>query len=956
MYLKNYLKISTALLLGAILLSTITFANAQQPSVSRGTYLKAVFLDSTNREPVEFGTLSARNIANSKLVKYALTDEKGVAVINGIQRGTWDVKFEYMGYKSKSFTIEIKQGANDLGEILIQPDISSLEGITVTAHANAMQVKKDTIEYNAAAYKINDSDMLEELLKKLPGVEIDSDGNITANGKTIKKIMIDGKTFFLDDPSLATKNLPAKIVNKVRVVERKSDQARFTGIDDGEEETVIDLGIKPGMMNGWFGNLMGGYGTKERFETGAMIGRFTKTTQISFIENGNNTNNRGFNDVASSMMGGMRGGGMWGGSGINRSWMGGLNVNTEALDGKMKLSGNYMYSNNKKEVERRQEKETFLSEENSQRNLENGAEESTTYNHRAAAEVDYSITDNTSILFRPRFNIGGGDFLRTNDFSTYRNDTLTNSGLSSNSGKNDFTSTEGMLLLRQRLGKPGRTISFNFNYSYSDNDLDGYNRSETKFYTNRLNADGSYTPVETSSTVVDQLYLQNENTYSLRGRVSYTEPLGRNYYVEGSYQYSYKKSTSDKDTYNMDANGEYTILDSEYSSHYKNIFINQRAELNFMKREEKYSLTVGASMQPATTKSYGRTDRDTSYSVVNFAPSARFDYNFSENKMLRVRYRGRTSQPSINQLMPIPDNSNPLRISLGNPNLNPEFSHNLGVEYRTNNMKKQSWVGIMMNASYTTDKIVSRISYDDQGVQYVKPYNDNTGIYNVDMGAMMNYRLWNSNFSLSSFGNASFGNGVNYTTITSGDDAQTGLAQEGVKNVTKSLRIRENLRVTFRNNFMELSAGGRINYQNAWYTVKSLSKAETWTNAVTGSANVNIPGGFNITSDISRTFYIGFDEGYNDPVTMWNAELSKTLFKGNATLRVKIYDILKQEKTTTRTTTENYIQDVQTNALGQYVMFSLVYRFGKFNGSDMRRMGHPGGRRGPGGPGGPGRR
>ena len=489
MYRRNFFKIKS-LLLWAIMLSAVIFANAQQPQTGRGTYLKAVFLDSTNREPVEFGTMSAHNSANSKLVKYALTDEKGVAIINGIQKGKWNVKFEYMGYKPKSIDVEIKQGANDFGEILIQPDVSSLEGITVTAHANAMQVKKDTIEYNAAAYKINDSDMLEELLKKLPGVEIDSDGNITANGKTINKIMIDGKTFFLDDPSLATKNLPAKIVNKVRVVERKSDQARFTGIDDGEEETVIDLGLKPGMMNGWFGNLMGGYGTKDRFETGAMIGRFTKTTQISLIENGNNTNNRGFNDVASSMMGGMRGGGgMWGGSGINTSWMGGLNVNTEVLDGKMKLSGNYMYSNNKKEVERKQDRETFLTEENTQRNLENGAEESTTYNHRAAAEMDYSITDNTSILFRPRFNVGGGDFVRTNDFRTYRNDTLTNSGLSNNSGKNDFTSTEGMLLLRQRLGKPGRTISLGLNYSYSDNELDGYNRSETKFYTNKLNAE-----------------------------------------------------------------------------------------------------------------------------------------------------------------------------------------------------------------------------------------------------------------------------------------------------------------------------------------------------------------------------------------------------------------------------------------------------------------------------------
>jgi hypothetical protein len=253
--------------------------NVDDPQVGtkeKGTYLKVVVLDSLTREPIEFATLSAKYVGDSNPRKYALTDAKGVVVLQDMPVGRASLHFEFMGYNSKDFKFDIKKGANVYGELLVSEQVNMLNGVVVTGVANPIMVKKDTIEYNASSFKVNDTDMLEELIKKLPGVEIDSDGKITANGKEIKKIMIDGKTFFLDDPTLATKNLPAKIVEKVRVVERKSDQARFTGIDDGEEETVLDLGIKAGMMKGWFGNVAAGYGTQDRFESGAMIGNFTK--------------------------------------------------------------------------------------------------------------------------------------------------------------------------------------------------------------------------------------------------------------------------------------------------------------------------------------------------------------------------------------------------------------------------------------------------------------------------------------------------------------------------------------------------------------------------------------------------------------------------------------------------------------------------------------------------------
>ncbi len=936
--LRRYLLSGLLFLSGLLICSSYlhgqpaSSAGSQAPAEQRRNFIKVVILDSLTKEPIEFATVSAKYIGETQPKKYALTDSKGAVVLDGLRIGRVTVAIEYIGYKRKAFSQDIKRGENDLGEILLQEDVNMLNAVVVTDVANPIVVKKDTIEYNASSYKVNDTDMLEELLKKLPGIEIDSDGKITHNGKQINKVMIDGKTFFLDDPQLATKNLPAKIVNKVRVVERKSDQARFTGIDDGNEETVLDLNIRPGMMNGWFGNVMGGYGTQERFQFAGMIGRFTDKSSVSVIANGNNTNNRGFTDLAASMMGGMRmggGRGMFGfsGNGITTSWMGGVNANTQVLDGKMKLSGNYMYTGSEKEVTEKKSKQTMLTENDVLYNNEYGEDNTRTDGHRVGGEIDYSISDNTSILFRPRINIGNGTFNSHNMFSTLNNTDSTNRGYSRSWGDNDSRSINGDLLFRQKLGKPGRTLSLNLTYGYSDNEITGYNYSNTYYFKND------------SLAIIDQKYDQRDKSNSVGGRFSYTEPLGKNFFIEAAYRYNYKQTNSDKDTWNKDTQGNYNQLDSAYSSHYENIFITQQAELNFMKQADKYNLTIGAGMQPSTTKSMGR-GKDTTYSVINIAPSARFDYRFSDSKFLRMRYRGRTSQPSVSQLLPIPDNSNPLQITVGNDNLNPEFTHSLSAEYRTNNRETFSWFSVSANASYTSDKIVNKKYYTPEGVQVTTYENTSLPVYSASGHIIYNSKIAKSNFSVSSFTMVRFGNGISYVL-----DREASNTKNYVENITRTFSVTENLRFTYRNDFIEVIAGGRAGYQNAWYTVSSMDKVSTWTNSVTGSVNANIPGGFNITSDIEHTFYYGFDQGYGKPVTVWNAELSKTLFKSAATIKVKIYDILRQARNTYRTTSENYVQDVENNTLGQYVMFSLVFRFGKFSGSDVRRMGPPGGMR-----------
>ena len=376
--------------------------------------------------------------------------------------------------------------------------------------------------------------MLEDLLKKLPGVEVGEDGSVTSNGQTISKITIDGKTFFLDDPSLASKNIPAKIVEKVKVVQKKSEQAQFTGIDDGQEETVIDLSIQKGMMNGLFGNVMagGGHDWPEntssdlvdnngdwRYQGAMFMGKFTEKSQLSIILNGNNTNNRGFNDMSGSMMRSMRGGGGgmgrgsggWGSSnGITSSWMGGINGSWDLFDDKMELGANYLYNNTKTDVQEKSSKTTYLDDGSRLIYNNDGFSTNNSQGHRIGMRLEHKFSEKTSILFQPQFNFGKGNFTEFSDFDTYgqasetAGSTLKNDGFNFNNGNNDNWTANGFLLFRQRLGIPGRTISVNVDYSFSNNDLEGLNQSLTRNY----NLDGTVD----SDDIVNQWFEQNSKS------------------------------------------------------------------------------------------------------------------------------------------------------------------------------------------------------------------------------------------------------------------------------------------------------------------------------------------------------------------------------------------------------------------------------------------------------------
>ena len=983
------------------ILISVLFA-AVVPAFAQNSFtVKLKLVDSKTDEPVGYATASLTVKGEKSAAKYVLTNGEGEASIAKVKKGTYVLKAEIMGYKTYEKEVAVEKNL-DLGVIKMEEDVKVLDAASVSAVGNPIIVKKDTIEYTASSFKTSDNDMLEDLLKKLPGVEVNSDGSITANGETISKITIDGKTFFLDDPQLASKNLPAKMIEKVKVVEKKSDQAIFTGIDDGNEETIIDLSVYKGMMNGWFGNLMAGGGhdipdpgyyndettflnSGWRYQGSGMVGNFKEDSQISIILNANNTNNRGFMDMAGSMMAGMRGGGggmgrgmggFGGGNGETSSWMTGLNGSFDLFDGDMELAGNYLYNGSDTRVKEESSKITYLENGSRLLNDNSGFSQSGSQGHRFGIRMDHEFSKNTSLLFEPQFNFGSGSFSEYSDFSTRTamgaDTTRTNDGFTNSFGDNNNWSTSGRILLRQRLGKAGRTLSLNANYSFSNNKMDSYNQSLTNVYA------GSNDPV--SRDIVNQYYDQNTNSSSVTARLVYTEPLTQYLFLEGSYQYSWSLSKSIKDAYNaldtqingntMTQNGFDTANpDPVYSSSILNRNIRHQAGVTLSWQKDKINAQVGfrALPQNIVNETNGKPYEN---KVVNWSPTARIRYQFSDFSNMMFNYSGSSSQPSTSQLMPVPDNTNPLNISLGNPYLKPYFNHNARLNFGYTNRQTFTSVNTDFSGGMVQDAITNAQWYDEAGVQYSIPVNG-PGTGNVSGRVMVNSPLGKSNFSIMSMTNARYNQSTSYIgtgalnsdkyydaanayfdyELFHADFPDLGKTDAFTVNKIQSMNLMQMLRLTYRNDFVELIAGGRTNVSKSWYTLESANQKATWNNNVSFEMNWTLPFGMNVISDLNYNWYNGYTT-QQEPEFILNAEITQLLFKNTCTIALRAYDILNQAKNLSVTDASNYHQEVRNNTLGRYIVVSFTYRFGTFGGRRGPMGGPGGGRPGGGRPGG----
>ena len=950
--------------------------------------------DASSGEPVGFATVSLTPEKGN--AKYALTDHDGKGTIEKVKSGKYTFKAEIMGYKSYEKAVEVGKEATDLGVIKMELDQEVLDAASVSATGNPIIIKKDTVEYNASSFKTTDTDMLINLLKKLPGIEVDDSGTITANGETITKITIDGKTFFLDDPQLASQNLPAKMIEKVKVVKKKSEQAEFTGIDDGNDETIIDLSVQKSMMNGVFGNVTGGVGhdipSKEndmndwRFTGNGMVGRFTDSNQLSIIANGNNgAGGMGFTNMGGNMMGQMMGGGrgmggfgggMGGfGGGITTSWMGGVNAAADLLDDKMEFSGNYMYSGSITESLNESYQENYydgwtqIQETVNTSNQRNNG-------HRVGVRLDHKFSDNTSILFQPQFNYSQGGYNQTQVFDTWKdlkNDAnKASNGFSSNYGLNNNWSANGFLLFRQRLGMPGRTLSVNLNWTLSNNHSDGYNQS----LTNTLSG------FNAGAAVVNQRVDQASRTQNAGARIVYTEPLGGGFYVEGSYQYNYSQSNSNKDVYNS-KEGDFKIdeekhtmeylgdgsYDDAYSNKILNRNINQSAGLAFMYQEGDVRAQLGITANPQHQHNETTGHEPTDIKVLNWAPRAMLFYDFNDNANIRINYNGRSGQPSTSQLMPVLDNSNPLSMTLGNPYLTPYFNHNGRIELEYSNRATFFTARLNLQGGMNQNPIVNA-AWNENGRQYSFPVNGKN-TYNGGARIMINAPIAKSNFSISNNSNINYSMSTSYvgaSTLSTKDfwnedmssfdyekfhNAHSDLNNDKdfIVNSTRTLSVMERLNLNYRSDNFEVRVNGGTRFNKPWYSVKTTGNTEnvTWNNSVGGSINWTIGyTGLTFTTDANYNWYNGYQTDQPSRL-IWNAGLQMPIIYNSATIALNAYDMLGQRQNLSRNETGNYLSESRSLSIGRYVILSFTWRFGTFGGRNGRMGGFGGGRGGFGG-------
>lgn len=670
------------LMLLMILFSPMAFA--QQSGVN----VTGSVVEQGSDTPIEQATVRLLNVKDSAMVRGVVSARNGSFTLKNVKKGSYLLHITFIGYDPLYQPLQItgKKNPVNVGKLELSDGAIELGEAVVIGKAPEVTVRNDTVEYNADSYKVTEGSVLEDLLKKMPGVEVDSEGKITVNGKEVKKVMVDGKEFFSDDPKVASKNLPAKMIDKLQVLDKKSDMAQMTGFDDGEEETVINLTVKPGMKQGWFGNAYGGYGSKDRYEGNAMVNRFVNNDQITFMGGANNTNNMGFSDLASTMFSGMGGGGgrrggFGAGSGITSSGNAGLNFSKEFKPDKLTLGGNTRYSHSDNDARSKSDRQNILPGDSSSYDNSEAMSRTKSDNFGVDFRLEWKPDTMTQLIFRPSFSFSHSMNDNFSDATTLDNERDTvNTNKSSNYSESNGYNLNASIDFSRKLNNKGRVFSATLSGGNSDSYSDGMNRSDIVYF-NQTDA--------LKNSIIDQRSRYDNKGFNYRAYVSWVEPIGHNNFIQATYSISQRKQEALKNVYNQDADGIYNVLDSAYSQSYRNNFISQRASLSFKSQRAKFNYTIGLNLDPSYSSSENFVG-DTTLSkitrkVVNLSPMAQFNYMFDKRTNLRIMYNGRTSQPSMTQLQPVADISDPTNITIGNPDLNPRYTNNVFIRLFVSN-------------------------------------------------------------------------------------------------------------------------------------------------------------------------------------------------------------------------------------------------------------------------------
>ena len=927
--------------------------------------------DYETTEPIIAATIQLLSMPDSTFLSGATTDLKGLFELESrLPKGNYAVKVSFVGYgdEFRNFMVTEDTRRVRLDSIRLKTDALLLKEAVIEAQMAQVQISEDTVIFNAETFRVAEGSMLEELIRKLPGYEVESDGTVKYNGKTVSKILVDGKEFFSEDKSIAMKNLPANMVKKVKSYEKKSDLAEITGIDDGEEELVLDLTVKENAKKGWFSNIDLGYGRPTQktaydihnlYTVKGMVNRFKENEHYSVILSTNNVNDRGFG----------RGG--RGGNGMTQSSMGGFslakNLGEEVEKNKyqFQIGGGLRFFHNDSDVQSQTASETFL-EKGSRNSFSNSRSQSNNESLRVNADLrlEWRPDTMTDIIFRPsvshsKSNNASNNLSATFDQDPYEtildkyadegyepldsawtDDSRINYNSRQSAGGNESTSVNGRLQINRKFNSKGRNLTLTLNGGYSTSESHSNSTSFTRFYRND------------STSTINRYNTTPSKTYNYNTRIMWSEPLWTATFLQLSYQFSYRYNNSDRSTYNLpDVLDNWSlpewILPDDYERYrseelsrfatYENMDHDITAQLRLIR--EKYNMNVGITLLPQHSKmnyQYMGYDIDTVRTVFNFTPTMNFRYRWSKQTSLRINYRGRSSQPSMTDLLPITDDSDPLNITKGNPGLKPTFNNSLSVQFQDFKVERLQNISANLRLNNTLNSIVNKITYNEEtGGRESQPTNLDGWWSNWSAGAGIAYNtaLPNQRYKVSSSTNANYNYQEGYVR-TKSDDNSFPLA------ATRSVTLSERLTGTYQNDWLEITLQGSLNYNRARNNLQPTANRDTYIFSYGPSTNIQLPWwNIKISSDIGMNSRRGFsDPEFNTDELIWNAQVSKSFLAQNAaTVSVQFYDILGQQSNVSRIVNATMRSDTWYNTVNSYFIVHFIYKLNLFGDKESRK-------------------
>ena len=945
----------TAIITIALWLLSIVSMNAQTSGEDRGLTVSGSVQDAELKEPLVQATVQLFRKRDSTFVGGTVTDLRGNFSVEAPANGIYRLKISSVGFQSIEREVTLRRNQNqELGDLLMSAESVMLREAVVTGRAAQVIVKKDTLVYNPDAYRTPEGSPIEELIKRIPGAEVDEDGNITINGKVVKKILLDGKEFMLGDVETALKNIPVNIIQNMKFYDQQSDQARITGIEDGEKETVLDFSIKKGMNRGYMTNLDLAGGTEHRYASRGMASSFTDKTRFVLLGNFNNKEENA---------------GWWNRRGLNARKMLGTNLNYD--DGKkLKMDASIRWNHRGGDNQTENASENFYSE--TSRTFSNSINTNYTRSNNwwGNVRLEWKPDTLTNILLRANGSIGSNDGTTTSANATFDADPylytdnplaigpwatvdgksiLVNNNTGASLSYGDNKNAWAMLQFYRRLNPRGRNITLRVEGSLGDSKNRNASNNEVHLYRvkNQAGQDSTYFTARYSTTPSDN------QGYVLSAL--YSEPLWKGAHLQANYELRYSQNKSDRQTYDFsrlaadpfsgirpeyrewdpwigqfdEAAMQTQYLDKNLSrySEYKNYTHNIRLTLRHW--QEQYDYNIGFLIQPQRSnfvQDYRGVYVDTVRTVTNLTPTIDFHYKFSDQQNIWVHYRGDTRQPEMTQLLDITDDSNPLYITQGNPGLKPQFTNSLNVYYNNYIQRYKRSLVFYVNYRHVRNSISNMVRYNPEtGGSISRPENIN-GNWNVNGGFTFNTALDSTaHWNVGSDTRLRYNHYVSYVAQHLSDAA---------KNTTKTTNVNQRLTASYRNDWLEVTLDGNVNYQHSRNELQPNANLNTWQFNYGGQFLVRLPYNFEVSMNLHEHSRRGYnDASMNTNELLWNGQISKPFLKNKSlVVALNFYDLLRQQSNYERWVNATSRSDTRYNSVNSYAMLHVRYRLNMFGG------------------------